>query len=433
MAHNTVKAGFAALVERINLYPQGATESELLYKILQILFKEQEASLVASLPIKPFTARKAASIWKLPEMKAREILESLADRGLMVDMAHGKDTLYALPPPMAGFFEFSLMRVRPDMDQKALSELFFQYLNVEEDFIRELFTEGETKLGRVFVNEQALMQKSNLMVLDYEKATEVIETASAIAVGMCYCRHKMMHLGRACDAPMDICMTFNVAAESLIRHGNAKRIDKKECHDLLQQAYDHNLVQFGENVRESVNFICNCCGCCCEALLAAKRFAILHPVHTTNFMPEIIKDKCVGCGKCVSICPVECISLVSAEDSGNLKRKVAQINAETCLGCGLCFKERTRDCIDLKARDKRVITPVNGTHLRVLMAIERGKLQNFIFDNRVLWHHRALAAVLGAILSLPPIKQVLANKQIKSRYFAFLSERFEKLYYRPAE
>ncbi|PKL42192.1 MAG: (Fe-S)-binding protein [Candidatus Riflebacteria bacterium HGW-Riflebacteria-1] len=433
MAHNTVKAGFSALVERLNLYPQGATASELLYKILQILFKDNEASLVAALPIKPFTSRRAASIWQMPEAKARDILESLADKGLLVDMAHGKNTLYSLPPPMAGFFEFSLMRVRSDIDQKALSELFFQYLNVEEDFIKDLFTEGETQLGRVFVNEQAISQKSNLMVLDYEKASEVFETASAMAVGMCYCRHKMLHLGRACQAPMDICMTFNVAAESLIRHGNARRIDKKECYDLLQQAYDSNLVQFGENVREKVNFICNCCGCCCEALLAAKKFAILHPVHTTNFLPEIIKDKCVGCGKCVSVCPVDSMSLISADDPDAPTRKVAQVNVETCLGCGLCFKERTRDCIDLKARDKRVITPVNGTHLRVLMAIERGKLQNFIFDNRVLWHHRALAAVLGAILSLPPVKRALANEQIKSRYLAFISERFEKHYYRPAD
>ncbi|MDD3148088.1 MAG: hypothetical protein PHD82_12340 [Candidatus Riflebacteria bacterium] len=47
---------------------------------------------------------------------ARNILENLADKGLLVDMAYGKNTLYALPPPMAGFFEFSLMRVRPDVD-----------------------------------------------------------------------------------------------------------------------------------------------------------------------------------------------------------------------------------------------------------------------------------------------------------------------------
>jgi hypothetical protein len=54
------------------------------------------------------------------------------------------------------------------------------------------------------------------------------------------------------------------------------------------------------------------------------------------------------------------------------------------------------------------------------MAIERGTLQHLIFDNRVLWNHRALAAVLGVILRLPPVKQVLASRQVKSRYLEFL-------------
>ena len=34
-----------------------------------------------------------------------------------------------------------------DIDQQLLSKLFYQYLNVEEDFVRELFTRGETQLG----------------------------------------------------------------------------------------------------------------------------------------------------------------------------------------------------------------------------------------------------------------------------------------------
>ena len=46
---------------------------------------------------------------------------------------------------MAGFFEFSMMRVREDVDQKLLAELFYQYLNVEEDFVRDLFGIGETQ------------------------------------------------------------------------------------------------------------------------------------------------------------------------------------------------------------------------------------------------------------------------------------------------
>jgi len=90
-----------------------------------------------------------------------------------------------------------MMRIRNDVDQKLLAELFYEYLNVEEDFIKDLFTNCETKLGRTFVNEPALDKGINLTVLDYEKASEVIKTASHIGVGICYCRHKMEHLGKA--------------------------------------------------------------------------------------------------------------------------------------------------------------------------------------------------------------------------------------------
>jgi hypothetical protein len=61
------------------------------------------------------------------------------------------------------------------------------------------------------------------------------------------------------------------------------------------------------------------------------------------------------------------------------------------------------------------------------MAIERGNLQHLIFDNRVLFSHRALAAVLGVLLKLPPIKQAMASKQIKSRYFELLIQRMVRV------
>ena len=64
-------------------------------------------------------------------------------------------------------------------------------------------------------------------------------------------------------------MTFGNTARSLIRHGFARGMEIAEGLDLLGQAHESNLVQFGENVRRQVNFICNCCGCCCEALIAA--------------------------------------------------------------------------------------------------------------------------------------------------------------------
>jgi ferredoxin len=468
MAHATARGAYQRLAERLNRFPQGAPPAELLYRILELLVSEREAGLVAQLPVKPFTARTAAARWGTSVAEARRVLDGLASRAILLDMEAPGGTVYILPPPMAGFFEFSMMRLRDDVDQEVLSELFYQYITVEDDFIVSLFTHGRTQLGRVFVNEEALAEGERrraaarqagraaaggsgpgrdngdgsgpgrdngdgsghpapvdrgLHVLDYERASEVIETASHMGVGLCYCRHKMEHLGRACAAPLGICMTFGGTADSLIRHGFARRVDRAEGIDLLREAYESNLVQFGENVQHEPAFICNCCGCCCEAMIAARRFGLLDPVHTTNFLPHVVEDRCNGCGKCVVVCPVEAMTLVSANDPHRPKRRRAVLNAEICLGCGVCTRTCPTDALWLEARPERVLTPVDTLHRTVLMAIERGRLQDCIFDNRALFSHRAMAAILGVILRLPPTKQVLATEQMRSRYLVKILER----------
>jgi ferredoxin len=377
---------------------------------------------VALLPIKPFNVAAAAKVWKKPAAESRKILEGLASKGMLLDMEMKGEQIFVLPPPMAGFFEFSMMRLGNGYDQKLLAELYYQYLNVEEDFVKNLFAGGETQLGRTFVNEKALPADNTLTVMDYERASEVIHTAEHMGVGACYCRHKMQHLGKSCDAPMDICMTFSGTAQSLIKHGIARKVDVKEGMDLLDVAIAHNLVQFGENVQNKVAFICNCCGCCCEAMLAAKRFTVLNPVATTNYMPQVSADSCNGCGKCVEVCPVEAMALVSASDPQKPKHKKARLDESLCLGCGVCVRACPNGGISLKAREQRVLTPVTTAHRAVLMAIERGLLQNLIFDNQAHWNHRAMAAILGVILKLPPIKQVMASRQMKSRYLQHLME-----------
>jgi hypothetical protein len=132
MSHLALKSGYTEMVERLNRFPQGAPPSDTLHKILRLLLSEQEAALVALMPIKPFTALKASQIWKMDLAEAQKVLEGLASRAMLVDVfIHGEMT-YTLPPPMAGFFEFAMMRTRGDIDQKLLSELLHQYLNVEE-------------------------------------------------------------------------------------------------------------------------------------------------------------------------------------------------------------------------------------------------------------------------------------------------------------
>jgi ferredoxin len=431
MAHATSRAAYAALTKRLNQVPQGAPPSDLLYRLLELLFSEREARLVARLPVRPVTARSAARIWGVSETEARGVLEGLADRCVLLDMEGPNGTLYILPPPMAGFFEFSLMRVRDDLDQHLLAELFYQYITVEDDFIVALFTNGRTQLGRVFVNEPALADArpraadpaTMLQVLDYERATEVIETATHMGVGMCYCRHKAEHVGKACKAPMNICMTFGGTADALIRHGYARRVDRVEGMDLLAQAYDSRLVQFGENVQRDVNFICNCCGCCCEAMIAQRRFGRMDPVHTTNYLPHVDAASCNGCGKCVDACPVEAMTLVSANDPSRPRKRRAEVATDICLGCGVCTRVCPTGGMWLEPRPERVITPVDTLHRTVLMAIERGRLADCIFDNKALFSHRAMAAILAVIMQLPPTKQVLATEQFRSRYLVRLLEK----------
>lgn len=422
MAHHTVRSGYASLVDRLNRLPQGAPPSDTLYAILKLLFSEKEAGLVALLPIRPFTADHAARVWKMKQSEAQKVLDELAGRAILLDMtAPDGVTSYVLPPPMAGFFEFSMMRLRGDVDQKLLAELYYQYINVEEDFITALFM-ADTRLGRAFVNEAALLPDQRLTVLDYERASEVVRSASQRAVGLCYCRHKMQHMDRACDAPLDICMTFNTSAGALIRHEYAREVDVQECLDLLQEARDRGLVQFGENVQRGVNFICNCCGCCCEAMIAARRVGFTNAVQTTNYLPVVDAARCNGCGKCVDACPVEAMTLVSANDPHHPKLRKAEVNADLCLGCGVCVQRCTRDGLSLEARGERIITPVTSVHRTVLMAIEQGQLPNLIFDNQALASHRTMAAILGGILRLPPIQQALASEQVRSHYLVKLLE-----------
>ena len=425
MGHLTTRDAYRNLSDRINWFTQGAPTSETLYKILEVLYTEKEAKWVALLPVRPFTVKKAAKIWQTSEFKAERLLDHLCEKALLVDSYHNGIRKFVMPPPMAGFIEFALMRTRGDIDQHYLGELYYQYMNVEEDFIKDLFFATETKLGRVYVQEPVLTNDKTNHILDYERATHIVEEAEYIGLGLCYCRHKMFHAGHPCEinAPWDVCLTFDNVARSLAQHGDyARLISKAEALDALERSYASNLVQIGENVREHPAFICNCCGCCCEALQAARHFSPMQPVATTNYIPEISLENCVGCGKCAKVCPVLAISM---EEGENGKKKAA-VNREICLGCGVCARNCAVKAIELKRRPEQIITPVNSTHRFVLQAIEKGTLQNLIFDNQAFANYRAMAAVFASILELPPVKQALASKQLKSVYLDRLLSHHKK-------
>jgi hypothetical protein len=223
---------------------------------------------------------------------------------------------------------------------------------------------------------------------------------------------------------MDICMTFNTCGRIPDPPRPCAGGGGPEGLELLAKARENNLVQFGENVRQGVNFICNCCGCCCEAMIAARRFAVMHPIHTTNFLPRVDEQTCNGCGRCVPVPG-------GGHDPGFGQRSQASQTKDGPGGRkplpglrGVPAGVHPEPAASPSSTGPTGADPLNGAHRAVIMAVERGKLQHLLFDNRVLWHHRALAAVLGVILRLPPVKRAMATDQVKSRYLEALALRF---------
>ncbi|MBT7902571.1 4Fe-4S dicluster domain-containing protein [Candidatus Woesearchaeota archaeon] len=412
MAHKTSK-NYINLQERLDMSPQGAPASDSLFKILEILFTEKEAKLVSVLPINLFQAKKAAKIWKTTEEEAVKVLNGLADKGILFDLKRGEENHYILVPTMAGFFEFSLMRTDGKFDRKILSELFHQYINVEEDFLIRVLG-SNPNIARTLVHEDKIQEKDFSEVLDYEKASNVIDTASCITVGTCYCRHKMEHMGKACDKPQNVCLTFNHAATSLSKHGVAKEISKKEAHKILDKCVKLGLVQIGDNVQNKVGWICNCCGCCCEALLAYKHLGYNMKIHS-NFVSVVNAPDCIGCGICVKKCPVDAMKM-------DKKKKVVVIDEKSCIGCGVCTRFCPKTCLKMDRRKELNFTPVDSFDRFVRTAMNQGRLQNLIFDNRSLWTHNMLRRFLKFIFELGPAKRAIANHQLQSRFIGLITK-----------
>jgi ferredoxin len=196
----------------------------------------------------------------------------------------------------------------------------------------------------------------------------------------------------------------------LIKHKIAKQITKEEAMAVLDKCVDYGLVQIGDNIQNEVNWMCNCCNCCCEALLAYKKLGYKRRINS-NFFAEIDSDKCVGCGSCVAKCPVGAIKLVN---------KKAVVDQDICIGCGICHRVCKVDAILIERRKKMEITPLDGFERCVLNAIETNKLQNYIFDNYDLWSNEMLRGLVGVLFKISPAKFLIANDQIKSRFLKVL-------------
>ena len=420
MGHIVAKASYRALRERLDKNSVGAPDSPVIYEILKLVFSEEEARVGAEMPFAFEPLDVVARRLGRSRRELEPILAGMADKGLVFDLRFGDEKLYTLAPTMVGFFEFSMMRLRDDIDQKKLAGLLHHFVMEDPTFYKST-TDLQTPPLRVVPHETSLPDSGTYaQILDYERASLMVGSAPRWALSMCYCRHVAHHLKKDCKKfrMESSCMSMGKGADWAIEHGLAEEISRQQALELLDEAREAGLVHTLENVQNDPSYMCNCCGCCCELLGSFKKFKPFDPTFSSDFIAAIDESRCNGCGKCVKACPVSMIDLLPSDHvvGGKKMKRLARVIEDGCLGCGVCHAACKFDGLHLKRRAVRRITPEN-TFKRVLMsALETGKLHHFLADEAEGMPWFAANRLLQAMLTLPPAKQVLLRDVVKSRF-----------------
>lgn len=421
--HNTDKE-YRLLQRRLDHCVEGAPDSPVFIEILKLLFSASEANLARQIPLRPTPIEKLAKRLGIPFEELDSRISEMAQRGLVFDAEYNGQRYVVLAPVVIGFFEFTFMRTRDQLPMKQLAQLFEEYMMQDDRFARSVFS-GSTQIGRSLVREEALAEEDYSEILDWERATAIVKSASRVGVSLCACRHKAVHLGTACDNPLETCLTLNNGANILIKSGLAKEITTSEALDILIKCKEAGLAQTADNVQKDVGYICNCCGCCCGMFKAMKTFNIDKAIVSSNWIMQIDTQKCTGCGACARACPLGAIEVVQENDG--VKKRVAKCDENLCLGCGVCYGKCKFNAITMKARPKRVFTPETTFDKVIMMALERGKFANYIFDDPSRFSHRALGRIVSLIEKSPPVKALLAVQPVRSVFLNTVLSKVRKM------
>ena len=404
---------YQLLQQRLDRNVTGAPESPVFTQILKLLFSPGEADIARQMPTTFISLNRLAGKLEIPPDRLDDQLTAMAERGLVLDVMRNGKRYFTLSPVVIGFFEYTFMRTRDNVPMAELARLFDEYFFQDDRFARAIFT-GETQVGRSLVREEALPGGDHVEILDWERASHIVETATAHAVSLCACRHHHSHLGTACDQPMRTCMTFNYGAEMLVRNGVAEPLTTSEAMQLLADCKETGLAQTADNVQNGVSYICNCCGCCCGMMSSIRTFNIRNAIVSSNWISDIDPEVCNGCGKCVKACPVDAIEIATGEMVGRHRKRWAVRDADLCLGCGVCYGSCKFGALHMVPREQRVFTPETTFDRIVAMAVERGKLADLIMDNSDGLGFMALGRVVQVLEKLPPYKAAMAVRPLKS-------------------
>ncbi len=377
--HINGKSSIVPLIDRLNRYPIGLPDSDILRRILEILFSKDEAYVASKFPLQESTIKELsrATGWDVDRLEP--ILEKMADKGLVWDSRYGGKTYYLLLPGLIGFFEFTFMKRRQDLPVAELARLMHEYLfeDPEERMGNEFFA-SPTPLTRSLPYEEHIPVDSQ--VTTYENAREIIKDAKYGAVAMCYCRHKKEHCNLSCEkgAPTEgICISLGSAAKFMVRRGFAEKKSVDELLGVIDKARELKLTHITDNIRHKPSFICNCCSCCCELLGGVLR-GYTQGVAKAGYSIEIDGANCKGCGRCKKACNVDALYRID-NPVGTRPKYIMKVDPEKCLGCGACVSSCENKAMVLFPV-KRLLPPEKKKDLFIKILKEKKRLRPFIWE-----------------------------------------------------
>lgn len=279
------------------------------YKILEPIVTDEMAEVGICLEFrKPQTVEEIAKLCGKSVEETGKLLWALALAGAaVINELDGVDK-YWLELWVPGHVEMIVNNRENVKKYPQIAEAFDLYGRRKGPMSAGNFPIG-TGVMRVIPIEESIQGETRRA--SYEEVSKYLNDNTVFSVSDCSCRTSREAMGEGCGhLKEDMCIQMGDAAEYYIKTGRGRAITREEAFEIIKRAEENGLMHSIPNTEGSgkTHAICNCCGCSCFAIRNASMYMNADFVRS-NYTAKIDAEKCVACGECVTVCPVNALKL----------------------------------------------------------------------------------------------------------------------------